>query len=124
MDFERLWSQLQDGANILSNPDKASVIGAGAFGAFSAEVNNLEKEALVQLDKFGASVSTTLPKPFQSVVTDLLKPARNFVNTAQQQGSAGVLPAKILGFSWPVAIGGVFVIFFALIFLVARAGSR
>ncbi len=90
---------VKQGISVLSNPSQSSVLAAATAGGFSAEVNNLEKQASVDLSTFGSY----LPKPFQSAVDNFLKPTQNTL-AGLSTGGGSEAAGTIFGLSYLQAL--------------------
>lgn len=115
--FSQIVAGAQQAVTTLSDPRQSSVAAAGLAGVFSAEVNNLRKQALTSLPNIGAKLG---PR-YQSVVDSLLNP---FKSVLSGDGNIPDNPSgTILGFTYLQAIGLGFVAFLGVVFFLGR-GSR
>lgn len=107
----------QQAVATLSDPRQSSIAASGLAGVFSAEVNNLRKQALTSV----SGVSAKLGPSYQSVVDRLLNPFEKIL------GQGADIPdnpsGTILGFTYLQATGIAFVGLLGMIFILGR-GSK
>lgn len=112
-----LLDTIKQGISVISNPSQSSVLAGGAVGAFSAEVNNLRKQAQADLGTFGVN----LAPGYQSAIQEFLSPVTSLLKGSPSNPIPASANGTIFGFSLSTVAVVAVVAFVGLVLLVARA---